>query len=152
MGTLFGLFVTLWALVGSGVTVHQLDGPVHFTDLYGNERRAPAALACPPDGRAVLWLGDRVDLETMVHELAHALDCSDDGQLNASPIRGERPAVRPSWVSDYCWESDAEWYACWVVHSGSTTASPLLERAAGAPVRRQSILSSVLAPFTIPRR
>ncbi|MEZ4501536.1 MAG: hypothetical protein R3C39_02805 [Dehalococcoidia bacterium] len=124
MSTLFALFVTLWGLVGTQIDVRHVDGAVKFTDLYGNAREAEAALGCPSDGAPIMWLGTGVRLETIVHELAHAYDCLDDGLMNASPINGARPATRPAWVSDYCWDTDAEWYACWVVHSGSIDASP----------------------------
>lgn len=125
MSPLFALFVALWGMIGAQVDVRHVDGPVRFTDLYGNAREAQAALGCPAGGQPIMWLGADVDLETIVHELAHAVDCNDDGVMNASPIQGERPATRPSWVSDYCWNTDAEWYACWVVRSGSVNASPL---------------------------
>ena len=98
------------------LTVHRLDGPVQFTDLYGNAREAEAALGCPAGGPE-LWLSPTVRIETLVHELAHARDCLDNGVMDASPT--QRPAIRPSWVSDYCWGSDAEWYACSVLHFGS---------------------------------
>ena len=53
----------------------------------------------------------------MLHELAHAYDCADNGAMDSSPTL--RPAVRPAWASDYCWLSDAEWYACSVVRFGT---------------------------------
>jgi hypothetical protein len=115
---LIPLLVALWSMVAPNLTVHRLDGPVQFTDLYGNAREAEAALGCPSTGPE-LWLSPTVDVETLVHELAHAHDCLDNGAMDASPTL--RPAVRPAWVSDYCWESDAEWYACSVVHFQSIT-------------------------------
>jgi hypothetical protein len=121
------LVTALWLLVGPQLTVQHLDGPVRFTDLYGAARHAPAALECRGRGNAVLYLGPAVDARTLAHELAHAHDCADDGKLNASPIRGARPAQRPAWVSDYCWNTDAEWYACWVVHSGQVDVAPAEE-------------------------
>ncbi len=117
MTPLIGLLLTLWGLVGSHTTVYQLDRPVQFTDLYGSQREASAALGCTPGGRAELWVGPGADLETIVHELAHAYDCIDNGVMDASPTL--RPLARPQWVSDYCWLSDAEWYACSVIRYGT---------------------------------
>lgn len=113
MSALVPLFLAIWTMVSSQLGVTHLDGPVHFTDLYGNVRSADAALACAADGRPELYLSPDVTLDTVIHELAHAYDCLDDGTLNGSPMT--RPAERPSLVSDYCWQSDAEWYACSVV-------------------------------------
>ena len=125
MSPLLSLLFALWSLAGSDVVVHQVDGPVRFTDLYGSEREAAGAVGCPEGGPAHLWLSLGVDTETLVHEMAHVWDCVDDGLMNASPIDGVRPPVRPVWVSDYCWNTDAEWYACWAAYSRSVDASPL---------------------------
>ena len=144
MSALFPLFLSLWSLVAGQLAIHQLSGPVTFTDLYGSPREAEAALGCP-DGKAELWLSPTVSWETLVHELAHAYDCIDDGEMNNS--RSSRPATRPAWASDYCWSSDAEWYACSVVYYGSIQPAavapwgkPALARAAttakAAAVRR----------------
>ena len=122
---LIALLLTLWSLVGSAVVVHEVDGPVRFTDLYGNARETSSALACHPDGSAHLWLMPAADLRTVTHELAHAYDCLDDGEMNASPIAAARPRSRPWWASEYCWDTDAEWYACWAVHSGSVHTPPV---------------------------
>jgi hypothetical protein len=113
MPALFSVFLSLWMLVAGHLTVHQLAGPVRFTDLYGSPREAEAATGCVR-GQAEMWLAPSFDMDTLVHETAHAYDCVDDGLMNNSPSL--RPAVRPEWVSDYCWTSDAEWYACSVVY------------------------------------
>lgn len=115
--SLLALFLSLFAAVGPDLTVRPTDQGVRILDLYGSDRWVLAALECKPGGEPVLYVSPRADLATLVHELAHAHDCADDGELNASPIRGARPEVRPEWASDYCWNTDAEWYACWVVHS-----------------------------------
>lgn len=149
---LLELVTALWVLVGPQLSVRQLDGPVRFTDLYGAERQATAALECRRGGQPVLYLAPGIDLPTLAHELAHAHDCADDGKLNASPIQGARPAQRPAWVSDYCWNTDAEWYACWVVRSGKIDAA----RAVEEPRRpsRMAILKRPLAMTLafVPRR
>lgn len=118
MQVLIPLLIALWTAVAPNMTVHRLDGPVQFNDLYGNAREAEAALGCSSAGPH-LYLSPTVSLETLVHELAHAHDCLDNGEMDASPT--QRPAVRPAWASDYCWFSDAEWYACSVVQFESMT-------------------------------
>lgn len=123
MSALVALYLALWATVSPGTVVHELDGPVHFVDLYGNDRQTQGALGCDSIAGAELWLGPNIDLETLVHELAHANDCLDDGILNGSPM--PRPSARPAWISNYCWNSDIEWYACWVTHSGRLSSAPL---------------------------
>ena len=125
MSPLFSLFLTLWSLAGTNMVIHEVDGPVRFTDLYGSAREAAGAVGCPGDGKAHLWISRDVDMDTLVHEMAHVWDCIDDGQMNASPIGGARPAQRPAWAGRYCWDTDAEWYACWATRSLSVDASPL---------------------------
>lgn len=129
--TLLALFVALWELVGLQTTVVNTAGSVHFTDLYGSARHAAAALECAPGGKPVLYLSPNADIETIVHEFAHAYDCLDDGAMNASPIGGARPAQRPAWASDYCWNTDAEWYACSAVRARSVR--PGVPPRAGGP-------------------
>ena len=119
MAALHLLLVWLWLLVSPQLTVQQLDGPVYFTDLYGSERVAEAALGCA-EGRPQLWLSPDYSAETLAHELAHAYDCLDNGAMDGSPAG--RPAGRPAWAPDYCWQNDAEWYACWSVREGRLRA------------------------------
>ena len=116
MQLILTLFLTLWTAVSPNLQVHRVDGPVEFTDLYGSAREAEAALGCDA-GTPHLWLSPTVTLKTLAHELAHANDCIDNGEMDASTTI--RPTVRPDWVSNYCWNSDAEWYACSVVRYGN---------------------------------
>lgn len=106
------LFMALWAEVGGGISHTYTNEDVRFHDLYGVERTAPAAFEC--GDRPRLLIAPTASIFVIYHELAHAKDCLDDGLLNGSP--GSRPAERPAWVSDYCWQSEAEWYACSLVH------------------------------------
>jgi hypothetical protein len=107
------LFFILWSLVGGHVVIHDVDGHVPITDLYGSARHAEGATGCE-GGAPAIWISRQASLDTLVHELAHAYDCLDNGALDGSPSK--RPPARPAWASDYCWESDVEWYACAVVH------------------------------------
>ena len=110
MSGIVSLLLLAWTLTGVEVAVHPVDGSVRFTDLYGSERTAMGALACERGRPPELWLSRSADLATVAHELAHALDCLDDGALNGSPR--PQPHARPAWASDYCWSSPVEWYAC----------------------------------------
>ncbi len=108
---LFGLFA-----LGAPVEVESVAGPVRFTDLYGSPREAVAATGCN-DGASTVWLSrEGASLEVVLHELAHAYDCADNGAIDGS-LSG-RPDTRPVWTSDYCWDSAAEWYACSVTETG----------------------------------
>jgi hypothetical protein len=135
---LIELIAALWVLAGPHLAVAPLGEPVRFTDLYGASREAPAALECR-EGRPILHLAPGVDAPTLAHELAHAYDCADDGRMNASPIGGARPPERPEWASTYCWNTDAEWYACWAVHTG-LVATPATETPPGRLARAASML------------
>ena len=127
MPSLIPLLLALWALIGGQAQLYQLQGPVNFTDLYGSPRVAEAATGCTA-AKPQVWISAGAPLETVVHEFAHAYDCLDDGLMNDSPSL--RPAQRPDWVSDYCWQSEAEWYACSVVYYGN--ARPYLVAPWGA--------------------
>jgi hypothetical protein len=116
--------------IGASVEVEPVHGPVRFTDLYGSPREAVAATECR-DGASVLWLSDDgLSLDVVIHELAHAHDCADNGEIDGSP--GGRPDARPAWTSDYCWNSAAEWYACSVSRAGRIHPYP----GQRSPVRR----------------
>jgi hypothetical protein len=147
---LIELVTALFALAGPQLTVQHVPGAVRFTDLYGTERHAPAALECRRGGEPVLYLSPGVHIETLAHELAHAYDCADDGKLNGSPIRGLRPLERPAWASDYCWNTVAEWYACWVVRSGSPNASPLTNLLVAGPTPAAVPVAAAPAPVPTP--
>ena len=127
------LFVKLMLALlsmGASVDVEPVDGPVRFTDLYGSPREAVAATGCE-SGASVVWLSKQgAGLEVVLHELAHAYDCADNGEIDGSP--GARPSARPAGISDYCWLSEAEWYACSVTETGRlrpfATPAPLVRR------------------------
>jgi hypothetical protein len=54
-------------------------------------------------------------MSVLVHELAHAYDCADDGEVNGSPMPADA-VLRSVFAS--CRSIAAERYACWVVESG----------------------------------
>ena len=102
--------------LGAAVEVETVAGPVRFTDLYGSPREAVAASGCM-DGASKIWLSDEgASFEVLLHELAHAYDCADNGEIDGSP--GGQAEHRPAWASDYCWDSPAERYACAVTETG----------------------------------
>ena len=132
MAEIVPVVLMLWSMLGIDVELHRVDGPVRFTDLYGEQRLAPGVLACPEGGEPQLWLSRDASAAVIAHELAHAIDCSDDGLLNGS--LSSRPGERPEWVSDYCWSSNAEWHACAVArHTASRQPATPPPRLAGAP-------------------
>ena len=68
-------------------------------------------------GRARLTIatrGPEIE-ETLAHELAHAADCIDDGELNGSPLPPGATLVRPI---AHCLADRSELYACWAVEQG----------------------------------
>ncbi len=163
MPPLLSLLLALWAIVGSHVAISEMTHPVEFTDLYGVRREGPAATACP-HGAPVVWLSPSATLAELDHELAHAVDCLDDGTMNGSPGPA-RPASRPAWASDFCWDSPVEWYACLVVHDLRVHPQAPAASAGGsrAPVARfggwvaalRSVLSLVFPlplPLLLPQR
>lgn len=114
MTAFVALFMALWAEVGGDISHVYTNEDIRFRDLYGNERTATASFECGP--KPVLRIAPTASILTIYHELAHAKDCLDDGLLNGSP-GAPRPAERPAWASDYCWNDPAEWYACSLVHN-----------------------------------
>ncbi len=97
----------LWLMVSSTLTVMISDKPVEFMDLYGNDRVAVAAVYCELSGQSTLFIHPPIDIPTLVHELAHAYDCQDDGLFNGSPLVDEYKES-----NRYCGKSRAEFYAC----------------------------------------
>ncbi|KKL59404.1 hypothetical protein LCGC14_2215710 [marine sediment metagenome] len=109
--------LTLLAMIGPSVDFRDSGEGLRFTDIYGNVRFEPTAAGCTTGGVAVIYLpASGLTLDILAHELAHAYDCIDDGYMNGSPLA--RPPVRPAWISDYCWNSGAEWFACSVQRYG----------------------------------
>lgn len=102
--------------LGATVEVQTVSGPVRFTDLYGSPREAVAASGCV-DGASRIWLSDQgAGFDVVLHELAHAYDCADNGTIDGSPAG--HAVERPTWATDYCWDSPAERYACAVTETG----------------------------------
>ncbi len=103
--------LTLLALIGPNIDFRDSGDGFYFVDGYGNIRLEPTAVGCTTGGVAVIYSpSSGLTLDILVHELAHAWDCVDDGVMDGSPI--DRPAERPAWASDYCWTLRAEFFAC----------------------------------------
>lgn len=109
MNALAGVFLLLWSLVGGQYQWHNID-------RYGDGLRLGAFSCESGEG----WISPDAPLSIVVHELAHAYDCSDDGELNGSPGHAPQfhvsPALLASWGPGYNWR--AEWYAQEVVRTG----------------------------------
>ncbi|MEK9809855.1 MAG: hypothetical protein VW362_05375 [Candidatus Nanopelagicales bacterium] len=106
------LFMMLWALVGTQFTWHNgLPG-----QLAGHAEVQGAFLCGSGEG----WVRESAPLEWVNHELAHALDCLDDGKMNGSP--GHPPTYDWSEYCEYvgrdCGYWRAEHYAQEVVRTG----------------------------------
>jgi len=115
--------LTLLVTLGPNLNVHWTDGPFGFYDGYGNPRVESSAVFCAVGHMPTLALSrSGVTLPVLAHELAHAYDCLDNGVMDGSPAT--RPSIRPQWASDYCWDRDAEWYACNVGRFGLTNIEP----------------------------
>lgn len=68
---------------------------------------------------------------TLLHELAHARDCLDDGEINGSLLPAGAALLRPS---GHCVANRAEFYACWVTEQAqSATSETVLAPAYEAP-------------------
>jgi len=127
------LITTLWTLVISVVTVVTINGSFETPD----GRELSAGLGCE-EGLATYYRPIDVSESVEIHELAHAFDCMDDGELNGSPGHPRptlyRDAIQTLGIEHgrinnvrYCWWGGdgsgamyphAEWYACMVEATG----------------------------------
>ena len=83
--------------------------------------------------RAVVVIAGQAPLSTTVHELAHALDCLDDGRFNASP---STPAIRArcGWDTECFAETTTSQAASTTVYPAGAEELPLGELIEAAPV------------------
>lgn len=100
IATLTALFVALFNQVGGfeNVTWHNAppphSSPVGLTLCYGDT--------------AEVWVRPDTPIQVSVHEMAHVLDCFDDGVLNSSPF-----VVLNSIFCGPC-NTEIERFAAWV--------------------------------------
>ncbi len=72
-------------------------------------------VVCWPGGRSEVHLPRTAPFTTYLHELAHAYDCLDDGEMNGSPL-----PPSSSFVGEHrqCTLNQVQRYACYVEEVG----------------------------------
>ncbi len=118
--------VELLLLVGALTTFRFVDAKT-IEVPFGGATLLTTGYALCERGRPVIALATRAPtLEaTLLHELAHAEDCLDDGAINGSLLPLGASLRYPS---GHCVANRAEFYACWVTEQ----ARPALEASAVA--------------------
>lgn len=100
------LLLMLWAAVGStgATTYHAAPPPPGSVSTVG-------VTFCRADGTSDVYVNPAAPAVVTVHELAHALDCADDGVLNSSPfaVPDHRGVIR----CPAC-DTEVERFAVWV--------------------------------------
>jgi hypothetical protein len=76
---LIELMVWIWLIIGSGVT--WIDAPPP-----SNSGFSAGVTYCRTDGTSTVYVRPGLPQQVSLHEMAHALDCADDGFLNSSPF------------------------------------------------------------------
>jgi hypothetical protein len=115
------LLLQLLLLVGAATSFRFVDADRVHVSFQGSVLATGGYMTCEA-GRAELTLAARApDVEaTLAHELAHAADCIDDGELNGSPLPPGATLASPI---AHCLANHAEFYACWVVEQGRGLSS-----------------------------
>lgn len=116
MAALFAAFVLLFQLVAghTAITIH--DGAPFLTRTVGSQvTYSLGYVTCWSDGRSEVHLPQTAAFTTWVHELAHAYDCADDGELNGSPMPEDSTFVG---AHRQCVVNSAQRYACYVEETG----------------------------------
>ena len=110
------LLLQLLLLVGAATSFRFVDADRLHVAFQGSLLATGGYMTCEA-GRAQVTLAARAPgiQETLAHELAHAADCIDDGELNGSPL--PRGATLASPMA-HCLADRIEFYACWAVEQG----------------------------------
>lgn len=88
MASLFAALMFLIPLVMDRTEIKIVPGEIVDQVIVetGEYIIARGVTVCYSDGRAVVYVPERVGMDSFVHELAHAYDCTDDGVPNSSPL------------------------------------------------------------------
>ena len=115
------LLLQLLLLVGGATNFRFVDVERVHVAFQGSILATGGYTTCEA-GRAAVTLAARAPEieETLAHELAHAADCLDDGELNGSPLPRGATLARPI---AHCLADRIEFYACWAVEQGRGHAS-----------------------------
>lgn len=105
--------VEFLALVASLTTFRFVDAPLVAVPFQGATLQTTGYSTCDGTGRPTITLAARADRldATLVHELAHARDCLDNGLIDGSLLPADAVLERPI---SHCTANRAEMYACWV--------------------------------------
>lgn len=121
-------------LVGSLTSFRFVDGPLLEVPFMGAPLRTTGFTTCSELGRPTITLarGAPTIEATLVHELAHARDCLDNGVIDGSPLPVDGRLERPS---AHCTVNRAEFYACWVTEQAghASTSDAHLEAPVSTP-------------------
>ncbi len=99
---MIGLMLYLFALVSASTSFVFYDEPQQVPGGV-----TVARMSCA-DAQTTIYITPPVAVWIIVHELAHALDCQDDGRMNGSPW----PSTAAAGMRPYCLRSKAELFAC----------------------------------------
>lgn len=131
---MLALIAQLVLLVGVSTSFRLVDG-ASLPVLFQGRLVHTAAYTLCVEGRPEITVAREArDLETVVaHELAHALDCLDDGVINGSPLPVGAVLLDRN---AHCTANPGEYYACWLVETAAT-AGPRGEVGAAASFSRR---------------
>lgn len=124
--------VELLVLVSTLTTFRFEDAALIPVPFRGQTLLTTGYTECNEQGRPSITLAARAaTLEsTLVHELAHARDCLDNGVVDGSLLPPAAVLLVPS---AHCTANRAEFYACWVTEQAALTAKPSALPGAVAP-------------------
>jgi hypothetical protein len=110
------LLAQLLLLVGMNASFTFVDAERVHVPFQGALLATGGYMTCT-DGFSEITLATRApEIEaTLAHELAHAADCLDDGELNGSPLPEGATLRQPI---SHCLADRVEFYACWAVEQG----------------------------------
>lgn len=127
--------VELLALVSSLTTFRFVDAPLVSVPFQGALLETTGYTTCDRTGRPAITLAARADRldATLVHELAHARDCLDNGSIDGSLLPSDAVLLRPI---SHCTANRAEFYACWVTEQAGlrTDAGTAAAQATAGPI------------------
>lgn len=124
--------VELLVLVSTLTTFRFEDAAVVPVPFRGQILLTTGYTMCSEQGRPAITLATRAaSLEpTLVHELAHARDCLDNGIVDGSLLPADAILRLPS---AHCTANRAEFYACWVTEQAALAGSPDVGHATPPP-------------------
>ncbi len=110
----------LLILVGSLTTFRFVSGPTLEVPFGGYTIETTGYALCENRRPSITLASSAPSIEaTVLHELAHAQDCLDDGEINGSLLPAGAALRYPS---GHCVANRAEFYACWVTEQAQVRA------------------------------